>query len=153
MLASVVRVIIYADGSCLGNPGPGGWAALLRFNDQEVTLSGSEPHTTNSRMELTAAIEALRTLESPCQVDFYTDSQYLYRGVTEWLLSWKEQGWQRKTGALANIELWQALDELTKRHKITWHWLPSHSRNPDNQRVDQMARQAMKRLVDDQPPD
>lgn len=152
MATPLTHAIIYTDGSCLGNPGPGGWAALLRFNEREVTLSGAEAHTTNSRMELTAAIEALRALETPCRVDFYTDSQYLYRGVTEWLPSWRGQGWQRKAGALANAELWQTLDELAKRHKITWHWLRSHSRNPDNQRVDQMARQARQRLGNHQPP-
>ena len=136
------RVTIYSDGACDPNPGPGGWAALLRSGSHEKVLTGSEANTTNNRMELTAAIQALAALTRPCQVDFYTDSEYLKRGITEWLPRWRARGWRRKGGALANADLWQALDEALKQHQVEWHWVRSHAGNPGNQKVDRLARQA-----------
>jgi ribonuclease HI len=137
------HVVIYTDGACNPNPGPGGWAALLRFGNQEKQLSGRHPATTNNRMELTAAVQALQALQSPCRVDFHTDSEYLRRGITEWLPGWKKRGWKRKSGALANQDLWQALEAASEDHAITWHWVRGHAGNRDNQRVDRLARQAM----------
>jgi ribonuclease HI len=137
------RVTIYTDGACDPNPGPGGWAALLRFNDHETTLTGAESQTTNNRMELTAAIQALQALKIPCRVTIYTDSEYLQRGITEWLPNWRRRHWKRKGGALANIDLWQALDASLGRHQVSWQWVRGHASNPDNQRVDRLARQAI----------
>ncbi|MCL5429009.1 MAG: ribonuclease HI [Chloroflexi bacterium] len=137
------RVIIYSDGSCLGNPGRGGWAALIREGANERILTGSEAQSTNNRMELTAALRALDALKQPSHVAFYTDSQYLRRGITEWLPGWRARGWKRKGGKLANIELWQALEQVIERHQIHWHWVKGHSTNRDNQRVDRLAKEAM----------
>lgn len=140
------QVVIYTDGACDPNPGPGGWATLLRFGSHEKVLSGSDPHTTNNRMELTAAVQALQALTRPCTIDLYTDSQYLRKGITEWLPGWKKRGWRRKDGALANQDLWQALDTSLAGHAITWHWVRGHAGNQENQRVDYLARQAMRKL-------
>jgi ribonuclease HI len=137
------QVTIYTDGACDPNPGPGGWAALLRYAVHEKVLTGSDPDTTNNRMELTAAIEAFKALKQPCQVDIYTDSEYLKRGITEWLSGWRARGWRRKVGALANIALWQELDKLLKTHQVEWHWLRGHAGQPQNERVDMLARQAL----------
>jgi ribonuclease HI len=139
------QVIIYTDGACDPNPGPGGWAALLRYKGREKTLSGSEAHTTNNRMELTAAVMALKTLNAPCQIAIYTDSEYLKRGITEWLEGWRRRGWRRKEGPLANADLWQALDEALQPHQVEWHWVKGHANNRDNQRVDWLARAAIQR--------
>ncbi len=139
------RVTIYTDGACDPNPGPGGWAALLRYKGHEKELSGGEPETTNNRMELTAAVEALRALKEPCQVQIFTDSEYVKRGITEWLAGWKKRGWRRKESALANIELWQALDQAMQPHQIEWNWVRGHAGNRDNQRVDWLAKRAIKR--------
>lgn len=136
-------VEIYTDGACRGNPGPGGWAALLRTGDRESILSGSARRTTNNRMELTAAVEALKALKKPCRVNFYTDSNYLKRGVTEWLSAWKSRNWKRKGGELANVDLWQALDRAMQPHKISWRWVRAHAGQRDNERVDHLARQAI----------
>jgi ribonuclease HI len=136
-------VEIYTDGSCEGNPGRGGWAALLRSGGQERTLSGGEAHTTNNRMELTAALKALQALKEPCQVEFYTDSQYLRRGISEWLAGWEARGWKRKEGALANVDLWKELAQVIKRHKIKWNWIKGHAGHAENTKVDRLARQAM----------
>ncbi len=138
------HVIIYTDGACSGNPGPGGWAALLRIGAHEKELSGGATETTNNRMELTAALEALRTLKQPCKVDFYTDSEYLRKGITEWMGGWKRRGW--KTVAkkpVKNQDLWKALDEAIQRHQIAWHWVRGHAGNPANARVDALARAAI----------
>lgn len=143
MMTELTQVTIYTDGACDPNPGPGGWAALLRSRGQEKELSGSEPATTNNRMELTAAIRALEALNLPCQVDFYTDSEYLKRGITEWMPNWRARNWRRKGGALANVDLWKALDSAIQSHQINWHWVRGHAGNPDNQRVDGLARQAI----------
>ncbi len=139
------HVTIYSDGACDPNPGPGGWAALLRFGNVEKVLTGSDPATTNNRMELIAAIEALRALKKPCQVDFYTDSEYLKRGISEWLPGWQSRNWRRKSGSVANLELWQALAAAIDGHQIQWHWVRGHASDPLNQRVDRLARQAIRK--------
>lgn len=136
-------VKIYTDGSCEPNPGPGGWAALLQSGEAEKVLTGSEETSTNNRMELTAALEALRTLNRPCQVELYTDSEYLRRGITEWLPAWRARGWRRKEGKLANVELWQALDQAAQKHQVHWHWVRGHAGHPENERVDRLAHQAI----------
>jgi ribonuclease HI len=142
-MADLPRVRIYTDGACIPNPGPGGWAALLLSGRHEKVLSGSEALTTNKRMELTAAVKALGALKQTARVDFYTDSEYLRRGITEWLPDWRKRGWKRKSGKLANIDLWQALEDNLKSHEITWHWVRGHAGNPLNQRADNLARAAI----------
>jgi ribonuclease HI len=142
-MSDLPKVIIYTDGACVPNPGPGGWGALVRFGVHEKTLSGGAPATTNNRMELTAAIEALKSLNRACQVELYTDSEYLKRGVTEWLPNWRWRGWKRKGGALANIDLWQALDAALTLHRVTWHWVRGHAGEKDNERVDRLANAAI----------
>ena len=133
------RVTIYTDGACSGNPGPGGWAAILRYGEAEKELSGGERMTTNNRMELTAAIRALEALKEPCAVDLYTDSQYIEKAVNEgWIRSWKAKGWTKK-GGLKNAELWQQFDALTSRHQLTLHWVKGHAENPYNNRCDALA--------------
>jgi ribonuclease HI len=143
-MADLPKVTIYTDGACEPNPGQGGWAALLLFGKHEKELVGSEKQTTNNRMELTAAVSALSALQDACQVDLYTDSEYLRRGITEWLPDWRRRGWKRKTGQLKNIDLWQALEGCLAEHKITWHWVRGHAGNQFNQRVDSLARKAMR---------
>jgi ribonuclease HI len=135
--------VVYSDGACHGNPGPGGWSALLQYRGHVRELSGGEPVTTNNRMELTAAIRALQSLKRPCQVEVHTDSTYLQRGVTEWLPRWKARNWQRKTGALANVDLWQELDEQLAVHQVSWHWLRGHVGDVHNTRADELARKAI----------
>lgn len=144
-MASKPEVTIYTDGACQGNPGPGGWAALLRFEKIEKLLSDGEKETTNNRMELTAALEALRALKQPCQVTLYTDSEYLKKGITEWMPNWKRRNWRRKGGNLANVDLWQQLDAEITRHEIQWRWVRGHAGNVFNERVDQAARKAIPR--------
>lgn len=141
MTENLTPVIIYTDGACSGNPGPGGWAALLRSGKHLKEISGGEDKTTNNRMELTAAIEALRALNKPCRVLLYTDSEYVQRGVTEWMAGWKRRGWQRKEGPLKNVDLWRSLDELLNVHMVEWQWVKGHAGQPENERVDQLARQ------------
>jgi ribonuclease HI len=145
-LTALPLVHIYTDGACDPNPGPGGWAALLKFGRREKAITGSDEHTTNNRMELTAAVQALQTLNQPCRIEFYTDSEYLKRGITEWLPGWRRRGWRRKGGALANIDLWQALDAALASHTIHWNWVRGHSGHPENERADRLARQAIPRL-------
>ncbi len=143
------HVTIYTDGACSGNPGPGGWGALLRYGQHEKELSGSAPGTTNNRMELIAAIEALKALKKSCRVDLYTDSEYLKKGVTAWMSRWKKLSWKRGTAKkpkpLANADLWRALDEIIQKHKISWHWVRGHAGDEDNERVDKLARDAIAR--------
>ncbi|GAB3732565.1 ribonuclease HI [Luteimonas pelagia] len=135
------RVEIHTDGACLGNPGPGGWAALLRYGSRERELSGGEAATTNNRMELMAAIVALETLTEPCRVDLTTDSQYVRQGITEWLPGWVRRQWKTAGGgAVKNRDLWERLQAACARHRIAWHWVKGHSGDPDNERVDQLAR-------------
>ncbi len=138
-------VTIYTDGSCEPNPGAGGWGALLLFKDRQVALSGAEADTTNNRMELAAAVEALRALPEPARVEMYTDSEYLKRGITEWLPGWRARNWRRKGGALANVDLWKALDAALGRHQVSWHWVKAHAHSKYNNQVDALARAAMKR--------
>ena len=134
------KVCIYTDGACSGNPGPGGWAAILSYNGHERELSGGEPATTNNRMELMAVISALEALKEPCEVELWTDSQYLARAVNEgWLAGWKRRGWRRKEGELKNPELWQALDTLLARHKVSFNWLKGHDGHEYNERCDALA--------------
>lgn len=140
-------VIIYTDGACEPNPGPGGWAALLLAGGQEKVLTGSELKTTNNRMELTAAVQALKALKKPCLVEFYTDSEYLRRGITEWLPGWRRRNWRRKDGALANVDLWQALDAAIGSHEIHWNWVRGHAGNRENERVDRLAKAAIPRTM------
>ena len=138
------EVQIYTDGACRGNPGPGGWAALLRYKGREKTLYGAEPDTTNNRMELTAAIMALESLTRPCRVILTTDSQYLKQGITEWLARWKRRGWKTADGKpVKNADLWRRLDEASARHEVSWHWVRGHSGQVDNERVDALANRAI----------
>ncbi len=137
-------VDIYTDGACRGNPGPGGWAALLTFGAREKELAGAEAMTTNNRMELTAVIRALEALRRPVRARVYTDSEYVRRGITEWVSSWKARGWRtadRKP--VKNQELWERLDALAAAHRIEWHWVPGHAGVPGNERVDRLANQAI----------
>jgi ribonuclease HI len=143
-MSDLPSVSIYTDGACDPNPGSGGWAVLLRSGDQVKEITGHEANTTNNRMELTAALQALRALRQPCQIDLYTDSEYLKRGITEWLPGWRSRGWRRKEGALANADLWQALDEAMQPHEIRWHWVRGHASDRDNQRVDRLAKLAIR---------
>ena len=141
-------VRIYTDGSCLGNPGPGGWAALLRYRKHEKELSGAEPNTTNNRMEITAAIHALEHLRRSCRVCLTTDSQYLQRGIRSWLPQWKRRAWKTSTGRrVKNLDLWQRLDTAVQRHEIEWRWVEGHSGHPENERVDVLARASAKALA------
>lgn len=142
-MSGLPEVVIYTDGACQINPGPGGWAALLRYGNHEKILTGSEARTTSNRMELTAALKALQALNQPCRVHLYTDSLYLKRGVTEWLPGWRARQWRRRGGELANRDLWQALDAVIAQHQIRWHWVRGHAEDENNQRVDSLARQAI----------
>ncbi len=145
MEAALPTVTIYTDGACEPNPGPGGWAAVLYFEGREKVLTGAEDSTTNNRMELTAALRALEALTRPCHVLLYTDSEYLKRGITEWLPGWRRRNWKRKDGALANADLWQALDAAIRRHRIEWRWVRGHAGNRENERVDRLAREAIRK--------
>lgn len=137
-------VEIYTDGACKGNPGPGGWGALLVFRGQERELWGGEPETTNNRMELTAAIRALATLNRPCRVRLVTDSQYVMQGITEWLPNWKKRGWKTSTRQpVKNADLWQALDEQVQRHEVRWEWVRGHNGHPGNERADLLANRGV----------
>ena len=141
------KVTIYSDGACRGNPGPGGWGALLVSDEREKTLRGGEARTTNNRMEMTAAIRALEALRRPCEVLLVTDSEYLRRGITEWLPGWKQRGWRTASKTpVKNVDLWQQLDALNSRHRITWQWTRGHNGNPGNERADALARQAIDEL-------
>lgn len=144
-MSQLPKVSIYTDGSCDVNPGPGGWAALLRWNDREEELSGHASETTNNRMELSAALHALEALKEGSQVSLFTDSEYLKRGISEWLPNWRARGWKRKKGKLANADLWKALDRAIQPHEIDWNWVKGHAGHRDNQRVDRMARAAMQK--------
>ena len=138
------RVTIYTDGACSGNPGPGGWGAILRFGEHERELNGGESETTNNRMELTAAIEALNALKRPCAVDLYTDSTYVRSGISEWMHGWKRKNWRTAANKpVKNADLWQALDAARDRHDVTWHWVKGHAGHPDNERADELARGGM----------
>ena len=138
-----MKVIIYTDGGCIPNPGRGGWAAVIRSDSGDIEISGMEPETTNNRMELTAAIKALESVSPGSQVQIFTDSEYVKRGITEWLPNWRKKGWKRKGGVLANQDLWMKLDLLTQKNPVEWHWVRGHSGNVLNERVDQLVRKAI----------
>jgi ribonuclease HI len=136
------EVGIHTDGACLGNPGPGGWAALLRYRGRERELAGGEAQTTNNRMELMAAIMALEALSEPCTIVLHTDSQYVRQGITEWLPGWIRRNWRTSGGSdVKNRDLWERLQAACARHRIDWRWVKGHSGDPDNERVDQLARE------------
>ena len=144
MVAQPPRVEIFTDGACSGNPGPGGWGAILRYNSAEKELSGGEPATTNNRMEMMAAIMALEALKRPAAVDLHTDSTYLRDGITKWIHGWKRNGW--KTAAkkpVKNVDLWQRLEQALERHDVAWHWVKGHAGHPENERADVLARQGL----------
>ena len=140
---------IYTDGACSGNPGAGGWGAILRYGGSEKELSGAVAETTNNRMELTAVIEALKALRRDCEIVIHTDSRYVMDGVQEWLPNWKKNNWRtsNKKSAVKNIDLWQELDQLLSKHKIRWIWVKGHNGHPENERVDKLARDAVKSLL------
>lgn len=140
-----MTVTIYTDGACSGNPGPGGWGAILMYGDKRKELSGFEAQTTNNRMEMMAAIEALNSLKRACEVDLYSDSEYVRGGITQWLHNWKKNGW--KTAGkkeVKNADLWEKLEEAASRHTVRWHWVKGHSGHPENDRADELARLAIK---------
>ena len=143
------NIEIHTDGACLGNPGPGGWAALLRYNAHERELAGGEPDSTNNRMELTAAIMGLEALSEPCQVMLQTDSQYVRQGITEWMPNWVRRGWKTAAGdPVKNRDLWERLHTAAGRHRVEWRWVTGHNGDPDNERVDQLARSAAEQVRD-----
>lgn len=150
-----MTIIIYTDGGCNPNPGPGGWGALLLMPDNtELELSGSDTDTTNNRMELTAAIKALEAIPAHSHVALYTDSQYLRKGITEWMANWKQQGWKKRDGKdVLNRDLWESLNAAIQRHSITWHWVKGHANNAYNERVDQLASAAIPRQPQQSDPD
>lgn len=141
------KVTIYTDGACSGNPGPGGWGAVLISGHQRKEISGGDVKTTNNRMELKAAIEALKALHEPSQVDLHTDSTYVKKGMSEWIATWKKNGWRRRSGKrflpVKNEDLWRGLDRLVNRHRVTFHWVEGHAGHPENERCDELARQAI----------
>jgi ribonuclease HI len=141
---SVQRVIVHTDGACSGNPGPGGWGAILQWGDHTKELKGGESHTTNNRMELTAAIMALETLKRSCAVELHTDSEYLRQGITAWIKNWKRNGWKTSDRKpVKNVDLWQRLDAALAHHKLKWHWVRGHSGHDLNERADELAREAI----------
>lgn len=145
--SSMKAVVLYTDGACRGNPGPGGWGAFLQYGHHEKELFGGEPETTNNRMELMAAIEGLSALSSPCSLELYTDSKYVLQGITEWMPDWKKRGW--KTAAkkpVKNVDLWQRLDSESQRHEINWIWVKGHSGDPGNDKADELANRGIDSL-------
>jgi ribonuclease HI len=138
------RVELYTDGACSGNPGPGGWGAVLRMGAHEKELFGGEAETTNNRMEMTAVIEALKALKRPVQADIYTDSQYVMKGITEWIHGWKARGWKTASKEpVKNVDLWQLLDKECARHQLKWHWVKGHNGHVENERADALARRGV----------
>jgi ribonuclease HI len=145
--ASTPHIEIHTDGACSGNPGPGGWGALLRYGKTEKELSGGEALTTNNRMEMLAAICALESVNKRCQIDLYTDSQYVQKGITEWLGGWLKRGWKNSKGEpVKNQDLWQRLHAANSQHSVRWHWVKGHAGHVDNERVDALARAAAERF-------
>lgn len=142
------KVQIYTDGACRGNPGPGGWGALLIFGDKEKELYGGEPETTNNRMELMAAIQSLESLTRACPVELTTDSNYVKNGISDWMKKWKKNGWRTANKKpVKNIDLWQRLDQAVQRHSVEWHWVKGHSGHPENERADQLANLGIDELI------
>ncbi|GHB21876.1 ribonuclease H [Pseudovibrio japonicus] len=143
-MSDIKRVETWTDGACSGNPGPGGWGVLLRFGEHEKELCGGESDTTNNRMELMAAIQALDSLKRSCAVDLYTDSSYVKNGITQWMHNWKRKGWRTASNSpVKNADLWQQLDEAAKRHDVSWHWVKGHAGHDENERADELARKGM----------
>lgn len=142
------EVEIFTDGACKGNPGPGGWGVVLRYKGQTKTLKGAEADTTNNRMELTAALEGLKSLKRPCKVALTTDSEYVRKGITEWIHGWKQKGWRTSSKQpVKNADLWQALDEAARQHDVQWHWVKGHSGHPENELCDQLANEAIEEMT------
>lgn len=142
------KVLIYTDGACSGNPGPGGWGAILIYGQKKKEINGFEADTTNNRMELLAAINALEALKEPCHVDLTSDSEYLRKGITEWIKGWKANGWRTSARKpVKNADLWVALETEASRHKIRWHWVKGHAGHPLNERADELAREAIRNGV------
>ena len=142
-----IPVVMFTDGACSGNPGPGGWCAILRYGEHEKILQGGASLTTNNRMELRAALAGLQTLTRPCQVEIHTDSEYLKKGVTQWMAGWLRNGWRTSTKQpVKNQDLWRALNAAMKPHQITWHWVKGHAGDRQNERADQLAVQAMQTI-------
>ena len=140
-------VVIHSDGACQGNPGPGGWAAVLTYGEHRREISGGAPATTNNRMELQGAIEALNALKEPCQVEFFTDSEYVKNGITAWVFAWRKNGWRTKAKKpVKNGDLWKQLDEATRRHSIKWNWLKGHAGHKENERCDQLATEEIAKI-------
>jgi ribonuclease HI len=147
-------VQLFTDGACSGNPGPGGWGCILRFKGVEKELCGGEPGTTNNRMEMKAVISGLEALKRPCTVEVYTDSQYVQKGITEWIWGWKKRGWKTADNKpVKNAELWQELDSLVRKHKVSWHWVKGHAGHPENERADELARKGLKEARDSTSPE
>jgi ribonuclease HI len=141
------HVFIYTDGACRGNPGPGGWGVLMRYGSHEKKLSGAEPDTTNNRMELMAAIQALSVLKESCRVELHTDSQYVQKGITEWMAGWKKRHWIKPDKKpVKNADLWKELDKQASRHEVNWHWVKGHSGHPENDIADALATAAIDQL-------
>ena len=144
----LTTVVMYTDGACKGNPGPGGWGVLLQSNGQEKALHGGEANTTNNRMELTAVIRGLQALKCPCQIELYTDSTYVKNGTETWLAGWKRNGWRTAARKpVKNQDLWQLLDQLAEQQPINWHWVKGHSGDPGNERADQLANQGVAEMA------
>jgi ribonuclease HI len=142
------KVVIYTDGACKGNPGPGGWGVVLRSADKEKHLHGGELMTTNNRMEMTAVIEALKALKMACHVSLYTDSKYVMQGVTEWMGGWKARGWKTAgKDPVKNVDLWQEIDELLGKHQIDWHWVKGHAGHPGNELADALANKGVEEIL------
>ncbi|MFC3195575.1 ribonuclease HI [Marinicella sediminis] len=141
------EIQVYTDGSCLGNPGPGGWAALLQYQQKRKLISGAEPDTTNNRMELTAVIRALGLLKQACRIELYTDSKYVMDGATQWMINWKQKNWMKtKSEPVKNVDLWQSLDQAMQPHQIQWYWVKGHSGHPENELVDDEARKQAEKI-------
>lgn len=142
------HIIIYTDGACRGNPGPGGWGVVIQYKHHEKIFLGAERDTTNNRMELTAAVRAFEALKEPCRVDLYTDSQYVQKGISEWLPGWKNRHWKKSDNKpVKNADLWQALDGESSRHTVSWHWIRGHNGHPGNERADALANEAIDALL------
>lgn len=147
-MSNLAHVVIYTDGACKGNPGPGGWGAILRYGQVEKEMFGGEPQTTNNRMELMAVISALEALKKTCAVEVWTDSQYVQKGIAEWLPNWKKRNWMTADKKpVKNADLWQRLEAATNPHHIQWHWVKGHAGHPENERADQLANRGVEEMV------